>query len=66
MSPNLSLLCDEKKYMWDGTPYATREEAARVEEAYRKDNFEVCTTEEEGKFLVYTRRVIKEVVVPVH
>ena len=66
MSPNLSLLCDGKKYMWDGSVYATREEVAAVEEAYRKNSFEVCVTEEEGKFLVYTRKVIKEVVVAVH
>jgi hypothetical protein len=62
MSPNLSLVCDGKKFMWDGGFYATREEACRVEEAYEKDNFEVRATEEEGKFLVYTRRVVKEVV----
>jgi len=66
MSPNLSLYCDEKKYMWDGSLYATREEVAPVEEAYRKNNFEVYVTEEEGKFLIYTRKVIKDVVVAVH
>jgi len=66
MSPNLSVLCEGKKYMWDGSHYASREEVAPVEEAYRKSNFEVCVMEEEGKFLVYTRKVIKEVVLPVH
>jgi len=66
MSPNLSLFLDEKKFMWDGTPYATREEASAAEQAYRKDNFEVCRIEEEGKFLLYTRKVIKEVVVATH
>jgi len=66
MSPNLSLLHEGKKFMWDGSPYATREEACQAEEAYRKNDFEVCVTEDEGKFLVYTRKVIKEVVVTVH
>ena len=63
MSPNLSLVCDGKKFMWDGSVYATREEASPVEAAYQKDNFEVQVTEEEGKFLIYTRRLVKEVVV---
>ena len=63
MSPNLSLLHDGNKFMWDGCSYVTREEASSVEAAYRKDNFEVCVTEEEGKFLVYSRKVVKEVVV---
>jgi len=63
MSPNLSLVCDGKKFMWDGSVYATREEASPVEAAYQKDNFEVHVTEEEGKFLIYTRRLVKEVVV---
>jgi hypothetical protein len=66
MTPNLSLFCDGKKFMWDGRFYATREEASTAEKAYRLENFEVCLTEEEGKFLVYTRKVIKEVVVTVN
>ena len=66
MSPNLSLFCDGRKFLWDGSLYATREEVSPVEESYRKNNFEVQVTEEEGKFLIYTRKVIKEVVVAVH
>jgi hypothetical protein len=63
MSPSLSLLRDEKKFMWDGCLYATRQEAADAEKAYQNDNFEVQVAEEDGKFLVYTRRVVKDVVV---
>jgi len=63
MSPNLSLLHDGKKLLWDGCSYATREEVSAVEADYQKNNFEVCVVEEESKFLVYTRRVVKEVVV---
>ena len=63
MSPNLSLILDGKKFMWDGSPYPTREEASAAAETYQKSDFEVRVTEEEGKFLVYTRKVIKEVVV---
>ena len=65
MSPNLSLIQDGKKFMWDGRIYATREEAASTSEAYQKDNFEVQMAEAEGKFLVYSRRIVKEVVVSV-
>lgn len=49
--------------MWDGDVYATREEASSRQEAYQKDNFEVCVEEEEGKFLVYTRRPVKNAAV---
>lgn len=63
MSPDLSLICDGKKFMWDGSLYVTREEASALESAYQKDNFEVREIEEEGKFLVYTRRLPKEAVV---
>ncbi len=62
MNPNLALVSDGKKFMWDGRPYGTREEASRAKEAYQNDNFEVRIVEEEEKFLVYTRRVVKEVV----
>jgi len=63
MSPNLSLICDGKKFMWDGNLYASREEVSPVQESYQKDNFDVHVIEEEGKFLIYTRRPVKDVVV---
>jgi len=63
MSPNLSLISDGKKFMWDGCSYATREEVSALEAAYLRDNFEVRVVEEDGQFLLYTRRVVKEVAV---
>jgi hypothetical protein len=60
MSPNLEMIGDGKKFMWDGQSYDSREEAASAAESYQNENFEVRTVEEEGKFLVYTRRTIKE------
>lgn len=57
------MVAEGKKFMWDGQLYDTREEASRAEEAYQNDHFEVRLVEEGGKFLVYTRRVVKEVVV---
>jgi len=63
MNPNLALVSDGKKFMWDGRSFENREEASREAESYQKSGFEVCTVEEGGKLLVYTRRVVKEVVV---
>jgi len=60
------MIGEGKKYMWDGQSYDTREEASRVTEAYKNDNFEVKVVEEGGKFLVYTRRVVQQVEVPAH
>jgi hypothetical protein len=48
---------DGKKFMWDGATYETRAQASRAMEAYAKEGFEVKMFEEEGNFLVYSRRV---------
>lgn len=63
MNAGLAAIFDGKKFMWDGKLYETNEEALRAKEAYRRDNFDTRMVEEDGKFLVYTRRVVKEVVV---
>jgi len=63
MNPNLALVSDGKKFMWDGRIYGTRQDASLAGEGYRNDNFEVLVAEEGGKFLVYTRRAVREVVV---
>jgi len=60
MSPNLATTIDGKKFMWDGQPYDSREEASCAAESYQNENFETRFVEEEGKFLVYTRRTTKE------
>lgn len=60
MSPNLTTIVEAKKYMWDGREFQTRDECVREAEAYRKDNFEVQLVEQEEKFLLYTRRAVKE------
>ena len=60
MSPDLAMIGDGKKFMWDGQLYDNREEAARAAESYQNENFEIQMVEEDGKFLVYTRRAVKE------
>jgi hypothetical protein len=63
MSPDLAMISDGKKFMWDGRLYDNREEASRAGESYRGENFEIRMVEEGGKFLVYSRRTVKEVLV---
>ena len=63
MSPNLTMISEGKKFMWDGRLFDARDEGFREAEAYKSENFEVRMVEQDGKFLVYTRRVPKELVV---
>jgi len=63
MSPNLAISSDGKKFMWDGQLHDNREEASRAAESYQNENFQIQIVEEDGKFLVYTRRSVKEWVV---
>jgi len=57
------MISDGKKFLWDGQPYDSKEAASSAAQSYQNDNFQVETVEEDGKFLVYTRRVVKEWVV---
>jgi len=61
--PQNLLLVDRRKFVWDGELYDTRAAAEVKKSDYEAQGFETQTIEEEGKFLVYTRRVVKEVVV---
>ena len=56
-------LFDGKKFMWDGKEYGSEDEARGVMEEYGKDDFETELVEEDGKWLVYSRRVVTEIVV---
>lgn len=62
MSPNLSMISDGKKFMWDGQLYDNKEDASRTAQAYQDEGFQVQIGENGGKFLVYSRRTAKEVV----
>ncbi len=52
-----------KKYMWDGQEYDNEEQASLVEKQYSEKRFKVQMWREDGKVLIYTRRVVTEVVV---
>ena len=61
--PDLSKIINEKKFMWDGTVYESEKEAQDLKQKYADDNFEVEMLAEENKYLLYTRRVVTEIVV---
>lgn len=56
-------IIDGKKYMWDGEDYESESAARENILKYSNDGFETKLIEEDGKYLVYTRRVATEVVV---
>jgi len=41
MSPNLVMMSDGKKLLWDGQSYESKEEAARIAESYQNENFQI-------------------------
>jgi hypothetical protein len=49
------------KFMQDGKVYSSKEDAEKAMESYRNAGFEVRLLEEGGGFLVFSRRVVKEV-----
>ena len=60
--PNLAAKIDGKKFMWDKNFYSTKKEAHEKMSQYEKDGFETERVEENGKYLVYTRRLVTEIV----
>ena len=63
--PDRALVVEGKKFLWDGQLFDAHEDASRQAEAYKDDKFEVHLVEQGGKHLVYSRRLVKEVVVTV-
>ncbi len=56
MSIPLSKKIEGKKFVWDGAPYDTEAQARQTMEAYRQNGFEVQLSQDNGQFLVYSRR----------
>jgi hypothetical protein len=52
-----------RKFLWDGQAYDSKQTAEEVVSRYRGDGFETEIVEDEGKYLAYTRREMKTVVV---
>ena len=51
-----------RKFFWDGAVYPSSDDAAKAQATYERDGFETCTSEGDGTFLVYTRRVVKQAI----
>ena len=60
--PDISKMINGKKFMWDNVVYESKKEAQDLMEKFKKDNFEVELIEEDKQFLLYTRRVVTEIV----
>jgi hypothetical protein len=57
MTIALSRKIDGKKFMWDGATYDNKQKAYETTVAYQSDGFETQLIEEDGQFLVYSRKV---------
>jgi hypothetical protein len=56
-------LIDGKKFMWDGEEYESEKEAKAAQKQYEENGFEVeLCRDDNGKVLLYTRRVVTEIV----
>ena len=60
---DLARIFDGKKYMWDGRSYEDEQEMKKVRQEYRDQGFDVESVEEDKKYYLFSRRVIKDVVV---
>ncbi len=60
---DLSKIIDGKKFMWDGITYESEKDAQDAKKTFEAEGFEVERVEEEGKPLLFTRRVVTEIVV---
>jgi hypothetical protein len=55
-------IIDGKKFMWDEGEYSTEEEAKEKMANYEEEGFETQLVKEAAKYLVYTRRVVTEII----
>ena len=60
---DLARVFDGKKFMWDGRSYDNEQEMNQAKQEYLSQGFEVESAEEEGKYYLLSRRVVKEVIV---
>jgi len=51
-----------KKFMWDSEEYDSEEKANAAKEQYSKNGFDVHVCREKDSVLLYTRRVVTEIV----
>ena len=56
-------MIESKKFMWDGETYENENLAQETKARYEENGFETQLFEEEGQYVVYTRRMVTEVVI---
>ena len=60
---DLARIFDNKKYMWNKSTYEDKKTAEETVKQYKSDGFETEMIEEEGKYYIFSRRVVTEIVV---
>jgi hypothetical protein len=58
----LAKVINGKKYMWDKGIYSTEAEANEKIKKYEREGFETHLVEDEGKYFIYSRRIVTEIV----
>ena len=53
---------DGRKFMWDGEEYDSEKNTKAAQKQYKENGFEVQLCREDDNVLLYTRRVVTEVV----
>jgi len=53
---------DGRKFMWDGEEYDSEEKAKAARKQYEENGFEVELCRDDENVLLYTRRVVTEIV----
>ncbi len=58
----LARIIDGKKFMWDKGSYSTEAEANEKIKKYEREGFETQLVEDGGKYFIYSRRIVTEIV----
>jgi len=53
-------IIESKKFMWDGKTYENEDQARGAQAEYVEAGFETEFLEEDGSYLLYTRRVVTD------
>lgn len=61
--PELASIINGKKFMWDGVVYESEKDAQDAKKTFEAEGFEVELVSIDSQPLIYTRRVVKEIVV---
>jgi hypothetical protein len=59
----LSKIINGKKYMWDGATYSDKKNTLDIEQKYKNDEFETEIFEEDKNYYIFTRKVVKEIII---